>query len=71
MTVPFTDKNVTIAMAPSGAVFVRADRQRILQVVASLLNNTLQATPADGEMRVSLARTDTGASLLVSDTGKG
>jgi len=63
-------KQVTLerALAPAP---VRGDRDRLLQVVANLLDNALKFTPAGGTVAVA-AGVEAGAVVLsVSDTGPG
>ena len=50
---------------------ISLDSKRIRQVFANLLSNALRYTPADGEIRVGLARRNDGLELSVSDTGIG
>jgi len=52
-------------------VWVHADRTRIEQVVANLLDNALKYTPANGRVDVSV-RAEAGAAIVeVRDTGEG
>ena len=53
------------------SVRVQADPLRLTQVVTNLLDNALKYTPAEGEVRVRVARDDGDAVLEVSDTGIG
>ncbi len=56
---------------PSGSLTVRADRQRLEQVVLNLLSNALKFTPAGG--RVTLDATTRAGKVVVRvrDTGRG
>jgi histidine kinase len=60
-----------VADAPSGPVPVRADADRISQVVTNLVGNALRATPAEGTVTVSCAREGGSAVIRVVDTGEG
>jgi signal transduction histidine kinase/ActR/RegA family two-component response regulator len=52
-------------------VWVHADRTRLEQVVANLLDNALKYTPADGRVDISV-RPEAGAAIVeVRDTGEG
>jgi two-component system NtrC family sensor kinase len=48
-----------------------ADPNQIRQVLINLLNNAIHATGQEGEIRVRLQSTDTGASLDIIDSGTG
>ena len=48
-----------------------ADPNQIRQVLINLLNNAIHATGQEGEIRVRLQSTDTGASLDIIDSGAG
>ena len=50
---------------------VRADPDRLQQVVANLLSNAIRFTPASGRITVSLRDVDEFAELAVKDTGEG
>jgi signal transduction histidine kinase len=52
-------------------VWVDADATRMNQVAMNLLSNALKFTPADGEVRVKLARGADRVTLTVEDTGRG
>lgn len=58
--------------ALEGDYFVKADRQRIKQVLLNLLMNAVKYTPVGGKVTVSCAPVGTDAmSLRVTDTGAG
>ena len=46
-------------------------REPLLQGIENLLKNALEATPPGGEIRLTCAATESGARLVVSDTGCG
>jgi len=50
---------------------VRADAERVAQVLANLLANALRYTPSGGEVRLSLERMDGAVRFCVADTGPG
>jgi two-component system phosphate regulon sensor histidine kinase PhoR len=50
---------------------VRADRQKVSQVLMSLLHNAVKFTPAGGRVVVSATRSDAAVRFAVSDTGIG
>jgi signal transduction histidine kinase/CheY-like chemotaxis protein len=56
---------------PEEQVLLQADRARLTQVLANLLNNAAKYTPARGTIQVSLAREGDDAVFRVRDTGIG
>ncbi len=57
--------------APAELPGVKADRDRILQVMSNLIGNALKFTPAGGEVTVTAAPAPDGVLVTVSDTGPG
>jgi signal transduction histidine kinase/putative methionine-R-sulfoxide reductase with GAF domain len=56
---------------PSESVAVRADRNRILQVLANLLGNAIKFSHREGRIVLAAAIGDTDVTVSVSDTGPG
>ncbi len=56
---------------PAELPAVKADRDRILQVMSNLVGNGLKFTPSGGEVTVVAERAPGGVSVTVSDTGPG
>ena len=50
---------------------ITGDRDRIKQVMVNLVSNAIQYTPSGGTVTLSLAKVDSQARLIVSDTGSG
>ena len=50
---------------------VKADRDRIVQVMSNLIDNGLKFTPAGGRVTMAASRAPGGVSVTVSDTGPG
>lgn len=68
----FEEENVKLRTAlPADAPMVRADPDRVRQVLINLLGNALQYTPSSGEVTVRLAREGTWLRFSVEDTGIG
>ena len=57
--------------APGGGVFVRADEERLNQVITNLLSNAAKFSPRDGLVTVNLARENGNVRISVSDRGAG
>jgi len=51
--------------------YVEADRERLATVFGHLVQNAQEATPRDGEVRVTLSHADGRAVVCVADTGRG
>lgn len=54
-----------------GKTLLRADGERLLQVVWNLLTNAMKFTPKEGKIKVTLRRVDSDLELTVSDSGVG
>jgi signal transduction histidine kinase len=52
-------------------ITLRADRARLRQVVANLVDNAIKYTPSGGRVEIDVARVEQQAMLLVRDTGVG
>jgi two-component system CheB/CheR fusion protein len=66
------DRGVSVTSDLSADVgIVRADPERLQQVVWNLLNNAVKFTPSGGSVRVKLQRLDRMVQITVSDTGIG
>jgi len=66
------DKGILLSRGPlDDGIIVRADRDRVLQVLSNLISNSLKFTPRDGHVIVSLTRERDMARFSVADTGPG
>ena len=63
--------DVTLLVEPGEAPSVRADGERVGQVLANLVHNAVKFTPAGGSVRLSAEAEDGGVAFSVSDTGVG
>ena len=67
-------KGVTLSIPPSAVaepIVVSADRTRLEQVAANLIDNAVKYTPPGGRVEVDIARQDGRAVMRVRDTGPG
>ncbi|MCC6470756.1 MAG: PAS domain-containing sensor histidine kinase [Alphaproteobacteria bacterium] len=63
---------VALEIAAGPTLIVRADEQRLRQIVLNLLSNAIKFTPAGGTVTLSVGISDDGrASIAVADTGIG
>jgi histidine kinase len=67
----FGDGDVTLTVDAAEELPVRADQDRIAQVLTNLLGNALTATPADGTVTVVARAAGHSARVTVTDTGVG
>jgi signal transduction histidine kinase len=65
------DKGVAVECRCAPGVCVSADRNRMRQVVANLLDNAIKYTPGGGRVEVQTALDGAEAVLTVTDTGAG
>jgi signal transduction histidine kinase len=65
------DRQVTIRTAVEDGLSVAADRDRLRQVLANLLDNAVKYTPASGRITITARRDADAVRLDVSDTGSG
>jgi signal transduction histidine kinase len=64
-------KGVTLAVDAADDVVVTADRTRLEQVAANLIDNAVKYTPAGGRVGVEVRRRGDTAQLVVRDSGAG
>lgn len=54
-----------------GRVQVVGDRERLISVLAHLVRNAQEATPADGQVRLQMGERDQWGYIVIEDTGQG
>jgi CheY-like chemotaxis protein/two-component sensor histidine kinase len=64
-------KGVLLECAVDFVPWVRADPERLQQILLNLLSNAVKFTPDGGRVRVSVLADDPYAEVVVSDTGQG
>lgn len=63
--------DVALLVEPGNAPAVRADGERVAQVLANLVHNAVKFTPAGGTVRLSAAVEDGHVAFAIADTGVG
>ena len=67
----FSDDHVTLTVHAPGPLPVRADPDRITQILTNIIGNALTATPAAGTVTIDARTAGQRAQVAVSDTGAG
>jgi signal transduction histidine kinase len=67
----FDDKEIRLEIVPSAPLTIKADCDRIRQVLVNLLGNALQYTPRNGHVSVQWERSGAVATFSVQDSGVG
>ncbi len=65
------DKSVTLSTSAPNEICLRADRERLRQVVANLVDNAIKYTPSGGTVAIEAFPRGEQAVLTVKDTGIG
>ncbi len=65
------EKQIDLNFKPVKGFEVRADKDRVRQVIANLIGNALKFTPKQGKITVSLAKANGKVETKVADTGIG
>lgn len=67
-----SDKSIRIEISASTApITVRADKERVLQVLSNLIGNAIKFTRAGGVITLGAERADESVRFAVADTGQG
>jgi signal transduction histidine kinase len=64
-------KQVILECVPTTVVNVRADKERVLQVLGNLVGNAIKFAPKGGRVEVAAARIDNEVRFSVTDNGPG
>ncbi|HVO95483.1 MAG TPA: HAMP domain-containing sensor histidine kinase [Terriglobales bacterium] len=64
-------KDVTVAIRATPALYLRADRLRLRQVIANLVDNAIKYTPQGGRVELETVKDGHQALLVIRDTGIG
>lgn len=67
----FADGHITLTVQAAQALPVRADPDRITQVLTNIIGNALTATPAGGTVTVQTRAQGHSAQVVIADTGAG
>jgi signal transduction histidine kinase len=65
------DKHIAVSTASDPTLWLMADRSRLRQVLANLLDNAIKYTPVGGRVDVEAVRRQNSAIISVRDTGIG
>jgi signal transduction histidine kinase len=65
------DKRIVVGSSVEPGLAVRADRDRLRQILANLVDNAVKYTPPGGRVTVAATRDGSNVRLEVSDTGTG
>jgi two-component system sensor histidine kinase CiaH len=64
-------KGVALSLHNGGAVWVNGDRDRLREVIVTVIDNAVKYTPSGGRVDVRVERRNRKATIVVSDTGAG
>jgi signal transduction histidine kinase len=65
------EAGVSVAASVAPGLVIRADRDRLRQALANLVDNAVKYTPAGGYVTIDAARGGTQVSIRIRDTGQG
>lgn len=64
-------KDISLSLRAAGTVSLRADGDRLAQVITNLLSNAVKFTPEGGHIEVGVNALDSGVEISVRDSGIG
>jgi signal transduction histidine kinase len=65
------DKNVVLTALCPPSLIVQGDQERLLQMLANLVDNAIKYTPVGGRVEVNASANHSSVLLTVSDSGRG
>ncbi len=65
------EKGISVTMQCDESLSVDADRSRLRQVVANLLDNSIKYTPRGGHVEIEVQEEDSNVRIIVQDDGRG
>jgi signal transduction histidine kinase len=65
------DRLISLSFQSPGGLYLRADRARLRQVLANLIDNALKYTPGGGHVHIDARQTNGYIIIAVEDTGVG
>jgi signal transduction histidine kinase len=65
------DKGITVHTGFPTELYLKADRSRLRQVIANLLDNAIKYTPTGGRIEIEASRREKEVEIIVKDTGIG
>lgn len=66
-----TKEGVELECDLDEAVYVQTDRSQLKQVLVNLIKNAIEATPANGKVKIKLEKLSEKIVVTISDSGKG
>jgi signal transduction histidine kinase len=66
-----SDKQVNLSSTVSGSLFVKADKERVHQVITNLTGNAIKFTPSGGKVTITGSKKEKMIEISITDTGIG
>jgi signal transduction histidine kinase len=65
------DRNISLTSSCPPSLIVQGDQQRLLQMLANLVDNAIKYTPVGGRVEIKASADDNSALLAICDSGTG
>jgi signal transduction histidine kinase len=65
------DRNISLSSSCAPDLVVRGDQQRLLQMLANLVDNAIKYTPVGGRVEIAASATENSVLLTICDSGTG